>query len=323
MMEPMVGAVPRPAWALVVAAIAAACASEPPSLPGDGSGSTGAGTASLGADGSGGDGGPGASNPSDATGVDATGADDAGTASGDGPGPTTGPDPTTSGGLSGDDQAFRFNYLRLLDPHLFYGPIGDVTHILNDQFFVWLDPTNGDDDGNMEAGLALVFRPLDQSDGATGMLEYWNADCPVAEGGELCLPAPNKLGYITDYTSMANGTCLEPDPSDLDDELDPPPASTGPCFVNDAFDVIVETGNLELPLQQAQVSARYVGDPSLNLVSGLLRGYLTEEAAQATSTTVEVLGTVSLDTVLRGQDMDGNGWWLYFEFTALAVDWGG
>ena len=81
--------------------------------------------------------------------------------------------------------------------------------------------------------------------------------------------------------------------------------------------------NLQLPLEQAEVSARFVGDPSLNLVGGVLRGFLTTQAANATNTTVMVLGEISLDTVLRTQDKDGDGWWLYFEFTALAVDWGG
>ncbi len=317
----MLGPKPRRVGALAMAMTAAGCGSDPPSLPDGADAGSGGSTAASG-DG-GGDGDPAATDATSPSGADATGSGGADTIGYDDTGPTSGPDATSDGGPNGNDKAFRFNYLQLVDPHLFFDPLGDVTQVLNEQFFVWFDPENGDGDGNMEAGLALVFRPLDQSDGAMGQFEYWNADCPVDEGGNVCAPAPGKLGYITDYTSFASAVCLEPDVDHLDDNLRPPPTSVGPCFVNAPFDVIIEAGDLALPLQQAEVSARYVGDPSLNLVTGVLRGFLTEQAANDTNTTVDALGKVSLDTVLRTQDMDGDGWWLYFEFTALAVDWGG
>jgi hypothetical protein len=186
---------------------------------------------------------------------------------------------------------------------------------------VWLaaDPRRT---GDLEAGLVFVFRPLDQSQDATGVFEYWNSSCPQPTA-DVCAPLDATMLYSTFYESQPAGPCLVADPDHLDPDLSPPEGPSQNCFVTEPFNVDLVTDNLSLPFELAEVSAEFLGDPAGNLVRGMLRGFLSNDAANEASATIEVIGQVALADVLRSADRDddGTGWWLYFEFTALAVDW--
>jgi hypothetical protein len=250
----------------------------------------------------------------------------AGTAGATDTGDASATDSSYDGGSTGADaseRAFRINSLVLADPHVYFDPIGDLTVVLNDQFAQWLTPPADGGSGDLEAGLVLVFRPLDQSEGGGGAFEYWNSSCPLETNAQICTPLDATLGYSSTYESFPLGPCLAADPSHLDPDLDAPLGPEQNCFLNAPFNVVIIAGGVTLPFDLAELSAQYVGDPSGNLVEGLLRGFLSNETANMTNTDLPPLGNVSLADLLQNadRDEDGSGWWLHLEFTALAVDW--
>jgi hypothetical protein len=220
------------------------------------------------------------------------------------------------------DRAFRINSLELRDPHIFYGFGGDVTAAFNDQLAAWLEPAP--DGGTIDLGLVLSFAPLDQTDGAQGELTFANASCSGRDAN-TCVPRKGTDLHVTTYTSRPSGPCLSPDPDHLNPEYEPPQAPASSCFTLEPFDVRVVAQSVELPLQMAEVSAQHVGDPSSNLVVGLLRGYIPVDVAQDTPVQIEGLGQASLASLLQAADRDetadDNGWWFYFQFTALMANW--
>jgi hypothetical protein len=99
--------------------------------------------------------------------------------------------------------------------------------------------------------------------------------------------------------------------------------------------VAAQSGVLEFgPFQLSEVAgaATYDGDPATGLVHGLLRGFLNEAQADATTVTLPLLGDVPLSSLLPGgtdccadhddRDMDSggaSGWYVYLTFTAVEV----
>jgi hypothetical protein len=282
-----------------------------------GSGDSGPGSTSA-ADDDGDDGGPTSAGSVDSTGNPTDPTD-----------PTNPTDPTDPTGVDstgeppmGGDAAFRFNSLNVLDPHLFAPGLGiDATAMVNADFNAGL---NGDDpmmpDGFLDLGLVLYFTPLDQADGASETMAFINADCTV-DAPTSCTIDPMSMPYPANYTSSQAGPCLAADPMHLTAGYEMPMPPQGPCFTSDPADIAVVTSSVTIPLAQAQVSAQYVGDPAGNLVSGVVRGFISLEVAQ--STYVEATISGNLDEFLKVEDMDdgGTGWWMYLSFTGLPVDY--
>lgn len=262
--------------------------------------------------------------------------------------PTTGVDTTAgeeTGPPPGEVQAFRFTEMFVRDPHFFVLGLGvlclDVTDMtpmgpsINEQFNAAI---NGDDpmmpDDNLDLNLLLLFRPLDQGDGATGDMDFANGvctvppiECDIQEGTD---PFP------TTYVSMAAGTCLEPDPTHLSSaNYNPQPGSSeGPCFGSAAGDVVINTSAFALPLSDSLIGAQFVGDPANEFVSGTLRGFLSRADAEGLVLPPEIqdsTGAMVIAELLPGgmgncaahDDMDGDGWWMYVDFTAQRVPWVG
>jgi hypothetical protein len=265
--------------------------------------------------------------------------------------PTTGVDTTngeesSSGGPPGMTQAFRFTEMNVRDPHFFpmvavFG-CTDVTDEaplgmpgINDQFN---DAINGDDpampDGNLDLNLILLFRPLDQSDGASGDADFANGACTVPPIECDILAGTNP--YPTTYMVMQAGTCHEPDPAHLSSQnYNPAPGTTtGPCFVGGPTDVEIVTSSFTLPLGQALIAAQFDGDPANDLVQGTLRGFLSTADAESIMLPADIqmqTGAMTISELLPGgngncaghDDTDGGGWWFYVDFLASRVPWVG
>jgi len=245
--------------------------------------------------------------------------------------PTTDPDTTTNVD-PGEFAAFRFNSIAVRDPHFFAPVIGtDVTETnvnqpLNDALNS--DGADGDPapDGNLDLGLVVLFRPLDQSDGGGADFEFANAVCTAPVESTSCDLFPKTELYGTTYTNNTAGPCLEPNAAELsmyDDPPEAPEATPGPCFDSAPAAVVLQTMSFSLPLADAVVSASYVGDPAANLVTGNIQGFLSSADAASTMVEVPVFGVVPIADLLREEDMDGDGWRMHVSFTAEAVEWTG
>lgn len=239
--------------------------------------------------------------------------------------PTTGLD-STSEGSSGEPPggavAFRFNSIELKDPTSgLAGAQCNDNNLVNGLLATPL-ANDGDGDGFLDMGFALNFPMLDQSDGASGAIEFANAQCTAPDGAS-CGLLPDTQLYPSTYSAMAMGTCLEPDPAVVDASLgEPAESTTGPCFVTEAITATVVTSTVSIPLTEARIAARFVGDPAGNLVEGTIQGFLSDADAEAT--TVDVMGlSLPLDSLLCAEHNDGGGWWMHMSFTALTTDWTG
>ncbi|MGH1340280.1 MAG: hypothetical protein ACRBN8_01920 [Nannocystales bacterium] len=240
---------------------------------------------------------------------------------------TEGGEESSSTGSIADPEPsyFRITSLNIRDPH-FFVLIEDVTDVINDSVNEGLTTDDPDrPDGMLDLGFVLSFEPLDQSDGASADFSLVNAQCvsPVAETS--CDILPGTQLYPTTYTSSAEGECYAATPSNLSDYDDPPAAptpTTGPCFITAPTDVSIIAGAVELPLSNALVSARFVGDPADNIVEGNLEGFISMQDAEETEVSTP-LGDFQLDRFLDDDDADGAGWVFHIAFTAEAVDWTG
>ncbi len=274
-----------------------------------------------------------------------------------GPDDTTTANPTTTGvdTTSGEEtgpppselDAFRFTEMYVRDPHFFVSQLGgllciDVTDMvpgggqsINQQFNAAI---SGDDpmmpDGNYDLSLLLLFNPLDQADAASGAVNFANGTCAV-EPTECDLLEGTSL-FPTTYLVMQEGTCLEPVPEHLSNQnYNPQPGTTtGPCFAGAAASVEINTGDFALPLTDAEIAAQFGEDPADNLIQGTLHGFLSIADAEAIELPPEIqdqTGAMNLAQLLPGgngncanhDDTDGEGWWLYVDFSATRVPWVG
>jgi hypothetical protein len=255
-------------------------------------------------------------------------------------------DPDTSTGEPGAVDAFRFTSLYIRDPHFFVSALGfciDVTDTdppgqqsLNNQFN---DAIGMDDpaspDGNLDLSLMLLFRPLDQADGASGSADFANGSCAIPAENTVCDIREGTALDPTEYTSLAVGTCLMPDESHLSTEdYNPAPGTTGgPCFHAGPATVHIQT-SFSLELETAEIAGQFDGDPADGFLSGTLRGFLSEATANTTmlpadlqdstgATFVSELIPGGMNSCAGHDDRDGAGWWFYADFTAERVPWNG
>jgi hypothetical protein len=231
----------------------------------------------------------------------------------------------TTGGTPVGDASFRFNSLNLVDPHM-YAVIGDITDTVNGQFNDGLNMDAADDkDEFLDLGLALLFRPLDTSDGYSGDVDFANADCLAPDGVMCDLQAGSAL-FPTTFDNVGMGACLEADPAHLTAGYDMPVGpvgdATGACFTTAPTNIELVTSSVTIPLSMAQVSAKFVG--TQNLASGLVRGFITNEVAMATNVDAGIInGPLSDFLDEADRDEGGTGWWFYLHFTALEIEWTG
>lgn len=249
---------------------------------------------------------------------------------------TTDPtDPTeadTSTGEPGGAAAFRFNSVAVRDPHFFANVVVEMDVTESNVNGPLNDALNSDmtdpPDGFYDLGFVLSFAALDESDGGTGDVVFANAQCMAQPDPVACALLMGSTEYPTTYTSQVDGTCQEADPANLTPGYDPTPqATTGPCFVTSMANVSITTAQFSLPITNATLAARYVGDPAGNLVEGSIIGFVTQADADAAilADTVPVFGGMPVSVLLKEEDKDmpGDGWMFHIDFTAIPADYGG
>ncbi|MHC5064423.1 MAG: hypothetical protein ACYTG5_10665 [Planctomycetota bacterium] len=229
--------------------------------------------------------------------------------------------------------AFRISSATLADPHVFTNQVSctDITDsvfnaAVNDSF-----GSDGNGDLLLDASLMFSFRPLDPNAGE-GIMDFVLPDCTAPIGSTVCsLPtAPEARVRYTNSQSICIGT--EPGTTNW-----PVTTSTsGPCFISDPVDLTLNLNGIMVPLQDAQIGGKYVGNPPTQITEGLIRGFLSESVAGSTTLPAELplIGGQSLASVLAGgigncsptdaRDVgpDGQtmGWWFYMNYTAETVD---
>lgn len=249
--------------------------------------------------------GPGTTTEDPTTGVDTTAAEES----------TTG-DPPPSGAI-----AFRFNSIALTDPTAGFPSSCNNADQVNGLLQAGLS-SDEDGDGFLDMGFVLNFHMLDQADGASGDIDFANAECTAPDGLNCGLLGGSDL-YETTYSVITDGICLAPDPALTDPTLaEPAGTTTGPCFVTEPIDAVIVTSALSLPLSDARIAAQFVGQPAGNLVEGTIQGFLSE--ADAAAATVEFVGIpFTLSQLLCNNHNDGGGWWMHMNFTAVTTEWDG
>lgn len=242
--------------------------------------------------------------------------------------------------------AFRFTTLALRDPHAFATVIfgcSDITESLagqaiNQQFTTNLT-TDGDNDGFLDLSPVVVFRPLDQTPAVMPPIELQFANCTPPPASTTCAHDPGSQVVSLTATNQTSGTCLGTLPNTVRPYTPAVTITTAPtggaCFASSASNITFTLAGVAITLTDAQIAAAYSGNPATGLTNGLLRGFLSETAANSIFLPMDlpIVGGRSLGSLLRGgtgncassSDKDTNngvvGWWFYLNFTATARPW--
>lgn len=231
-------------------------------------------------------------------------------------------------------QAMRIESLQLRDPHFFAVVVfpcldvtGSVDTLINDQL-----GADADADGYLDNSPMLLFRPL-RTDGGVGMAASGNARCTAPAAGTSCAPPPEPAFVTLPYDGLPVGTCMAP----VDGTVRPySPAvadAVGPCFAGAPLDEGIDLGGIVLPLQDLRFAGTQRTNPTSGISNGLLRGFLSEAAADALilPASLPLIGGQPLSRSLPGgtgncaahSDLDvhegESGWWFYFNYGASEV----
>jgi hypothetical protein len=257
---------------------------------------------------------------------------------GDGDG-TTGDGDGTTGDGDGDVTSFRISTMSIRDPHFFVDapPCNDLAAVI-DLLIGQALQMDADDppDDLLDLSLNLNFWPLDQA-GSGGNFVLATSECAPPYDAATC-SLGGGTAVATTYSNVTTGDCLVPDPAHLSPAgYSPLPNTTSaPCFTADAASVNLDIGGIVLSLTDTTITAQYDADPATQLVSGVLKGFLTQADAEATILPTSLpmpLGGVSVASLMAGgqgncaahSDMDthdgAQGWWFYADFEALPATW--
>jgi len=230
----------------------------------------------------------------------------------------------TTGGPN-DLVPFRVNGFALRDPHLIFEgddvTIDSVNAPLNTA--INSDVTN---DMLLDFGLVLLFRPLDQVDGGIGEFYLSNGACTFPADTSTCDPAQGTTASFSMYQVTTVGPCLPPNVKELSDypvPPEPPTGTPGPCFVSGPTMFTLRTPLFAMPMTEVTVAAQLMGDPAENLAQGNIHGFLSSADADATMVNLPQVGMMPLSDLLDPDDMEGDGWRMYFAFTAIPTVWTG
>lgn len=241
--------------------------------------------------------------------------------------------------------AFRISDLRLRDPHVF-APVPifgcrdftdqDIPLAPGSAFNAQINAplnTDGNADGFLDSSTLLLFRPLDLS-GAVRRIDLAAAQCTAPVAGTSCVAGADPPGQNT-YATFNSGLCLGALAGTTGGYSPAVPSAAAPCFTGPQTSGGFSGGGVTLPLQAVRTAATVVGsNPVTELRPGLLRGFLTEAAADATLLPAElpIIGGRPLSSLFRGgtgncstgpsdkDTLDGvPGWWFYFEIRAVPV----
>ncbi|MEM7351883.1 MAG: hypothetical protein AAF657_13880 [Acidobacteriota bacterium] len=241
---------------------------------------------------------------------------------------------------------FRISDLDLRDPHVF-APVDvgivicvdftdDPLPVVDFAFNGSLEEqitTDGDGDGFLDLSSLLVFRPFFVNAAMSERVDFDDGQCTAPLASTICGPDPATTQLETIYSNLMAGTCLETvagTTSSYDPAVTEPDA---PCFSTVAETFTFQLGELEIELEDLQLAGTFVGLPVTGFTSGLLRGFLSEAAADAILLPDELplVGGQPLSILLPGgsgacsddddRDLHNGvlGWWFYFNFEAEKV----
>lgn len=242
-------------------------------------------------------------------------------------------------------EVFRFTDLDLRDPHVFVDIGGVLCPDITDAPFGIVPAFNDvladalTMDANVDTFLdlspLLLFRPLDTM-ADDGRVDSRNGLCTAPAAGTSCAPDPLAPTTQLAYDGIDVGTCLDAIAGTTSGFSPPVVGPTGPCFVTAPRDVTFDLAGVSVPLTETQTAAAFLGDPPTSLMTGLLRGFLTEAEADAIVLPPD-LGGGTLSSLFPGgtgncasddgtglDDLGGTpGWWIYLAFEALPVPYTG
>ena len=178
---------------------------------------------------------------------------------------------------------------------------------------------------------------------ATNPLDFIEGTCTAgAMMGDPPICQEGAMGTTVSYVgtnSPAGMTCYTPDPSLYN--YSAPNTASGPCFLTDQHDFLINVSGVLIPLQDARVAATYAGGvPPTQLVSGVIVGFLSEADARAAiiPDSVSAIGGDTLYEHLADGEAGGsscssrddsamymgqNGFWFFLNFTSEVADWRG
>jgi hypothetical protein len=242
----------------------------------------------------------------------------------------------------GSRAAFRFTDLDLRDPHVYVNFLGaqDITDTPLGGFSINGEleenlTTDEDEDGFLDMSLVTVFDPFDPVAPTMPAQVYAGAACTAPPQEIVC--GPGALPAVaTTGTNASAGTCLDTIAGTLTAAYTPEVTTpTAPCFVTDEMTLTLDLAGIPLTLEGTRGAATYVGNPATAGTNGLVRGFLSEAAADATiiPASYPLVGGEPLSKLFPGGK--GNpaahdardtrsgvlGWWMYLNFTADRTPW--
>lgn len=243
---------------------------------------------------------------------------------------------------------FRFSDLDLRDPHVFldlpiFGcfdftdqdlPLG-LGESLNGQIEASI-AGDADGDNQLDASFLLLFRPFSNSANNV-RFDSGGGNCTVPMASTACSAVAGAPPVSGSYDAQAAGLCLDTLPGTTSGYTPGIAAPNGPCFVSASRSGVLDLGGLEVPLADLQVAAAFGAAPVDTLSSGLMRGFLSEAAADAILLPADlpVVGGQPLSILLPGGQ--GNcashdardthnaesGWFFYLSYGAARVPYSG
>ena len=257
--------------------------------------------------------------------------------------------------------AFRFTDLDLRDPHVFANvPLlgcADVTNLslfgidgVNPQLQTNIQ-TDEDGDGLLDLSLANTFAPLIQTAGSMTTADLVFPDCTAPMSSTSCELAAGAQHTVASAVNMGSGAvCLAPVAGTTDGAytpalVSPTAPSGGTCYAATAGTVSFDLGGIPITLIDARIGGEWFGSPATEIRDGMIRGFLSEAAADTTiipegTTGIDSIDGEPLSALLRGGtgscsqpapatgDTDTytppggtaiTGWYFYLNFTAARA----
>jgi cysteine-rich repeat protein len=250
---------------------------------------------------------------------------------------------------------FRFTDLDLRDPHAFARvSILGCTDVTDLELFgnrgvnptIQFNLTTDDDgDGLFDLSAAQTFTPFVQAAGTTSATDLVFPDCTVPASSSICTLAAD-ASHIPATATSATGSCLTTvagTTSGYDPAVRAPTAPAGgSCYKANAGTITIVLAGLPIQLQDAQIGGVWFGNPATEIRDGLIRGFLSETAANQTiipegTTGIDSIDGEPLSSLFKGGggncrtaspavgDKDSftppggpaiSGWYVYLNFTA-------
>lgn len=240
--------------------------------------------------------------------------------------------------------AFRVTEIEVFDPPLHTpGACTGITTAANNLINMALNGDMTTDPrapgfGLLDLSPVLVFYPL-RATHPGGHFGVTAGRCTAAE--TVCSPGASGV-TAAQYANLTSGTCF----AAAAEELAPGsvvPSVQSPCMVAQSTSANLDFSPFPLQLQSLSVSGQFSGDPTDQIINGVLRGFLLESSACDPANTIApdypVVGDRTIGELLAAGTLDcggcgdrddrdsgpngESGWWFYAGFTATRVPFEG